>query len=56
MKNDLTKIVISGEGGQGIQTIAKVLAESFKDSGFYVSYIPQFGPEQRGAPSISFIQ
>jgi len=56
MKNDLTKIVISGEGGQGIQTIAKVLSTSLKDSGYYVSYIPQFGPEQRGAPSISFIQ
>jgi len=56
MKKDLSKILIAGEGGQGIQTIAKILSQALVDAGFFVSYIPQFGPEQRGAPSVAFIQ
>lgn len=56
MKNDVTKIVLAGEGGQGIQTIAKILSSALVYAGYSVSYIPQFGPEQRGTPSVSFIQ
>jgi len=56
MKNDITKIVLAGEGGQGIQTIAKILSSALLYAGYNVSYIPQFGPEQRGTPSVSFIQ
>lgn len=56
MKKDLSKILIAGEGGQGIQTIAKILSQALVDAGYFVSYIPQFGPEQRGAPSVAFIQ
>lgn len=56
MKKEITKIVVAGEGGQGIQTIAKILSTALVLADFYVSYIPQFGPEQRGTPSVSFIQ
>jgi 2-oxoglutarate ferredoxin oxidoreductase subunit gamma len=50
-----TNIIIAGEGGQGIQTIAKILSTAAHDSGMSVSYMPQFGVEQRGAPSIAFM-
>lgn len=50
-----TKILLAGEGGQGIQTIAKVISESAAKVGHKVAYIPSFGVEQRGTPSIGFI-
>jgi 2-oxoglutarate ferredoxin oxidoreductase subunit gamma len=49
------KILLTGEGGQGIQTIAKVLTDAATNSGHNVSYIPSFGVEQRGTPSTAFI-
>jgi len=50
-----TKILLAGEGGQGVQTIAKILAESSLQAGLQSSYIPSFGVEQRGAPSIAYV-
>ncbi|MFA7254187.1 MAG: 2-oxoacid:acceptor oxidoreductase family protein [Patescibacteria group bacterium] len=49
------KILLAGEGGQGIQTIAKSLSKSAVTAGFECSYIPSFGVEQRGTPSIAFL-
>ena len=49
------KIVIAGEGGQGIQTIAETLAYASHLSGLQASILPQFGVEQRGTPSVAFI-
>jgi len=49
------KILLAGEGGQGIQTIAKVISDSAAKAGYNVSYIPSFGVEQRGTPSVGFI-
>lgn len=49
------KILLTGEGGQGIQTIAKVISEAAANSGYEVTYIPSFGVEQRGTPSTAFI-
>ncbi|MCL5411093.1 MAG: 2-oxoacid:acceptor oxidoreductase family protein [Patescibacteria group bacterium] len=48
-------ITISGEGGQGIQTIAKILIEAAVDVGFEAAYMPVFGVEQRGTPSVAHI-
>lgn len=48
-------ITIAGEGGQGVQTIAEILANAAFLSNLNVSYLPQFGVEQRGAPSVAFI-
>jgi len=52
--NDL-KILIAGEGGQGVQTIAKILLKAGYEKGFKVSYIPNYGVEQRGGVSIAFL-
>lgn len=50
-----TKIIIAGMGGQGVQTIAGILASTIVQSGLAASYIPQFGVEQRGTPSVAFV-
>lgn len=50
-----TRILLSGEGGQGVQTIAKIITDAAVRSGFKVMYIPSFGVEQRGTPSVAFI-
>ena len=49
------KILIAGEGGQGVQTVAKILAQSAFTEGQEVTYIPNFGVEQRGGLSIAFV-
>jgi len=49
------KILIAGEGGQGIQTAARVLAQAAFNEGKKVLYIPNFGVEQRGGISLAFV-
>jgi 2-oxoglutarate ferredoxin oxidoreductase subunit gamma len=55
-KNGLTKIVIAGEGGQGVQAVAEILAEAAYEEGRQALYIPNFGVEQRGGVSVAFLQ
>ena len=50
------KIVIAGEGGQGVQSIGELLAEAAFQAGRQALYIPNFGVEQRGGVSIAFVQ
>lgn len=50
------KIVIAGEGGQGVQSIGELLAEAAFQCGKQAIYIPNFGVEQRGGASIAFVQ
>lgn len=50
------KIAIAGEGGQGVQSIAEILAEAANEEGKSALYIPNFGVEQRGGVSIAFVQ
>lgn len=50
------KILVAGEGGQGVQSIAEILALAGKNQGFHVSYIPNFGVEQRGGVSLAYLQ
>ncbi len=50
------KILLVGEGGQGVQTIAKLLAKSAFEAGYHASYIPNFGTEQRGGISLAYVQ
>ncbi len=52
----LVKIVIAGEGGQGVQSIADILAEAGNEDGLEALYIPNFGIEQRGGVSVAFVQ
>lgn len=50
------KIVIAGEGGQGVQSIAEILAIAANELGKETLYIPNFGVEQRGGVSVAFVQ
>jgi len=52
----LVRIIISGEGGQGVQTIAKVLSTSAYMSGHKSLYVANYGVEQRGGVSLGFVQ
>jgi len=52
----LKRILIAGEGGQGIQSLAHILASSAFTDGMQVSYLPNFGVEQRGGVSLAFVQ
>lgn len=52
----LIKIALAGEGGQGVQSIAEILAEAAYNENKQTIYIPNFGLEQRGGVSIAFIQ
>jgi len=52
----LKRILIAGEGGQGIQALAHILTESAFESGLLVSFLPNFGVEQRGGVSLAYIQ
>lgn len=51
-----TCILIAGEGGQGIQTIAKILADLGYQSNFEVSYMPHYGVEMRMGISLAYLQ
>lgn len=50
------KIVIAGEGGQGIQSIANMITEAAYQEGREALYIPNFGVEQRGGVSVAYVQ
>ena len=42
------EIIISGFGGQGALFSGQLLAYAAMDSGYYVTWIPSYGPEMRG--------
>ena len=52
----IMKIIIAGEGGQGVQAIANIMTEAAYNQGKQALYIPNFGVEQRGGVSVAFIQ
>jgi 2-oxoglutarate ferredoxin oxidoreductase subunit gamma len=52
----ITKIILAGEGGQGVQTVAEILAKAGLLEKKEICYIPNFGVEQRGGVSIAFVQ
>ena len=49
------KILFAGEGGRGVQVAAQILAQAAFREGKKVSYIPNFGVEQRGGFSLAFL-
>jgi 2-oxoglutarate ferredoxin oxidoreductase subunit gamma len=49
------KILFAGEGGQGVQVIAQILAKAAFLEGYSPLYIPNFGVEQRGGVSLAFL-
>ncbi len=52
----MKKILIAGEGGQGVQTISKVLLDILNTKDFQISFVPNYGVEQRGGVSLGYIQ
>ncbi len=56
MSSNLVKIVLAGEGGQGVQSVANILVEAAYQRGHQALYIPNFGVEQRGGVSVAFVQ
>lgn len=52
----ILKILLAGEGGQGVQSIAEILAEAANAQGKEALYIPNFGVEQRGGISMAYLQ
>lgn len=52
----LVKIVLAGEGGQGVQSVAEIIAEAANEEGREALYIPNFGVEQRGGVSVAYLQ
>lgn len=50
------KLLLAGDGGQGIQTIADIICNAAFNKGLHVSFIPNYGLEQRGGVSLAFIQ
>lgn len=56
MKNKPFRIIICGEGGQGAQSMAKVIAKSAYEQGLKSTYVPYFSTEKRGGVSIAFAQ
>jgi 2-oxoglutarate ferredoxin oxidoreductase subunit gamma len=53
---ETVRIAIAGEGGQGVQAVADILAEAANEEGKEALYIPNFGIEQRGGVSLAFVQ
>ena len=56
MNREVCRILIAGEGGQGVQTMGHVLATAAHAVGLNVAYMPNYGVEQRGGVSLAFIQ
>jgi 2-oxoglutarate ferredoxin oxidoreductase subunit gamma len=56
MNREIYRILIAGEGGQGVQLIAQVLARAAFEEGLNVAYLPNYGVEQRGGVSLAFLQ
>lgn len=52
----ITKILLAGDGGQGVQTVADVICRSAFEKNLQVTHIPNYGLEQRGGMSLSYIK
>ncbi|TAN33631.1 hypothetical protein EPN28_02390 [Patescibacteria group bacterium] len=52
----LFKILIAGDGGQGVQTMAEIISKAAFQNNKHVSFVPNYGLEQRGGASLAFIQ
>lgn len=50
------KIVIAGEGGQGVQSIAKIIAVAAFEQGKKAVYVPYFSTEKRGGTTEAYAQ
>lgn len=56
MTNKIIKILISGEGGQGVQIMAKIISKSLYEMGYNVVFLPHYGVEMRMGISMAYLQ
>ena len=49
-------ILLSGDGGQGVQLLSYVICHALLKKDLQVSHIPNYGLEQRGGVSLAFIK
>jgi len=52
----ILKVLLAGDGGQGVQTMADLICRTAFAKNLEVTHIPNYGLEQRGGASLSFIQ
>lgn len=52
----LLKILLSGDGGQGIQLLSHFICQAAFLNDWKVSHIPNYGLEQRGGVSLAYIK
>ncbi|HLD31912.1 MAG TPA: 2-oxoacid:acceptor oxidoreductase family protein [Patescibacteria group bacterium] len=50
------KILLAGDGGQGIQLLSELICRSAWSAGWEISHLPNYGLEQRGGSSLAFIK
>lgn len=50
------KLLLSGDGGQGIQLLADIICVAAFQNNLHVSFIPNYGLEQRGGVSLAYIK
>ena len=50
------KILLSGDGGQGIQTLSYLICNTAFKNSLEVSHIPNYGLEQKGGVSMAYIK
>jgi 2-oxoglutarate ferredoxin oxidoreductase subunit gamma len=55
-KNMKLNILLSGDGGQGVQLLSYVICHALLKRNLQVSHIPNYGLEQRGGVSLAFIK
>lgn len=48
-------LIISGSGGQGVMSIGMMLGESAVEGGLHATFMPLYGPEQRGGSAKSTV-
>lgn len=56
MNKDELKILIAGEGGQGVQSLGKIISEAAFEENLQVTLIPNYGVEQRGGVTLIFLR
>ena len=54
-KNMTFKILLAGDGGQGIQLIADAISEGVFLKNWFVTSVSNYGLEQRGGVSLNFV-
>ena len=52
----MIEVRFHGRGGQGAVTSAEIIAQAAINEGLYAQAFPNFGPERRGAPVLSFLR